>query len=132
MRRLRPLRRPERGARRRSDRRHDSGQATIELIAGVPVLALGALVALQLCAVAFTVHLADGAAEAGALAVAAGEPAAVAARGALPGGASEDVSVEAAAGRVRVEVRPPAPLAAIGEALTVSSTAWARPPDEDG
>ena len=116
----------------RPSRGCDAGQATVEVIAGVPVLAIGALVALQLCAVAFTLHLADGAAEAGALAVAAGEPAAAAARSALPGWASDDVSVEESAGRVRVEVRPPAPLPAIADALSVVSTAWARPPDEDG
>mgnify|MGYP006952616036 CR=1 FL=1 len=108
------------------------GQATLEVIAGVPLLALGALVALQLCAVAYAVHLADGAAEAGALAIAADRPPGPAVRGALPAWAADEVSVEAESGHVRVEVQPPAPLPAIAKALTVDSSAWARPPDGDG
>jgi hypothetical protein len=108
------------------------GQATIEMLAGVPLLILGALVALQLCAVAYTMHLADGAAEAGALAVAAGEPGADAARESLPTWARSDVAVSTTAGRVSVSVRPPAPLAPIAEALRVRSSAWALPAPADG
>ena len=110
----------------------EHGQATLEVLAGVPVLVLGALVALQLCAVAYTLHLADGAAEAGALAVAAGEPGASAVRESLPAWARGDVTVSTTAGRVSVSVRPPAPLAPIAEALRVRSSAWALPAPADG
>jgi hypothetical protein len=71
--------------------------------------------------------LADGAAEAGALALASGRPAAKAARDALPGWADDDVGVSVRGGRVTVRLRPPALSAAIGEHLTVTGSAAARP-----
>lgn len=101
-----------------------SGQATVELLAGIPVLIVAGLAALQLMIAAYTLHLADGAAEAGALAAAAGLEAEPAARAALPGWAEDRVKVQSAGGRVQVVVRPPAPTAAIAEALEVSSSAW--------
>ena len=52
------------------------------------------LVAFQLLAAGYALTLADGAAEAGALALASGRPAAEAARDALPGWAADDVEVE--------------------------------------
>jgi hypothetical protein len=70
------------------------GQATVELVAAVPALLLAALVALQLLAAGYALTLADGAAEAGALALASGGSPAEAAREALPGWAEDDVSVE--------------------------------------
>jgi hypothetical protein len=103
------------------------GQATVELVAGLPALLLAALVALQLLAAGFALTLADGAAEAGALARAGGADAEEAAREALPGWARERVEVDVEGGGVAVELRPPSPVAAIGEALTVSSRAWVRP-----
>lgn len=105
------------------------GQASLELLAGVPALLLAGLVALQLLATAYTLHLADGAAEAGALALAAGAPPLPAARAALPDWAAGRVRVTATGGRVAVAVRPPAPLPGISEALEVESSAWARPAD---
>jgi hypothetical protein len=102
------------------------GQATVELIAGVPVLLLAGLAALQLLAAGYALTLADGAAEAGALALASGGSAAEAARGALPGWAEEDVAVAVEGGRVTVRLRPPSPLPAIADRLTVSSSAAAR------
>ena len=105
------------------------GQASLELLAGVPALLLAGLVALQLLATAYTLHLADGAAEAGALALAAGAPPTPAARAALPDWAAGRVRVTATGGRVAVAVRPPAPLPGISEALEVESSAWARPAD---
>jgi len=56
------------------------------------------------------VTLADGAAEAGALALASGRNAAPAARHALPGWARDRASVTVDRGRVTVQVRPPSPL----------------------
>jgi hypothetical protein len=105
-----------------------SGQASVELLAAVPALALAAAVALQLLVVGYSLTIADGAAEAGALASAAGRDAGKGARDALPGWARKRAEVSSNGGRVRVELRPPAPLAALAEALTVSSEAWSRPP----
>jgi hypothetical protein len=102
------------------------GQASVELLAGLPALALAAFVALQLLLTGYTLSLADGAAEAGALAEAAGNDAEHAAREALPAWARGRATVSSEAGRVIVELRPPAPLPALAERLEVSSEAWAR------
>jgi len=105
----------------------ERGQATIELVAALPALLLAALVALQLLAAGYALTLADGAAEAGALALASGGSAAAAAREALPGWAAEDVSVSVEGGEVSVRLRPPSPFRAVANRLTVSSSAAARP-----
>ena len=103
------------------------GQSTVELVAALPALLLAALLALQLLATGYALTLADGAAEAGALALAAGRPAADAARGAVPGWAEDNVEVSVRGGRVTVSLRPPAPLPAIADHLTVTSSAAAKP-----
>ena len=105
-----------------------SGQASVELLAALPALALAAALAIQLLLVGYSLTIADGAAEAGALAGAAGRDAREAAREALPGWARGRSEVSAGEGRVRVEIRPPTPLAALADALTISSEAWSRPP----
>jgi hypothetical protein len=105
----------------------ERGQATVELVAALPALLLAALVALQLLAAGYALTLADGAAEAGALALASGGSAAEAAREALPGWAEDDVSVSVEGGRVSVRLRPPSPFRAVAERLTVASSAAARP-----
>jgi len=106
-----------------------SGQAAVELVAGLPALIVAGTLALQLLVAGYSLTLADGAVEAGALAAAAGRPAAAAARDALPGWARDRVAVEVDAGRVSVRLRPPSPIGAVGRALTVESSAWARPPE---
>jgi hypothetical protein len=103
------------------------GQATVELLAGLPALLLAALIALQLLATGYSLTIADGAAEAGALALAAGRPAEPAARAALPGWARDRVSVSVEGGRVTVRLSPPSPLAEVGRRLAVSSSAAVRP-----
>ncbi|MFN8114041.1 MAG: hypothetical protein U0R51_12695 [Solirubrobacterales bacterium] len=105
----------------------ESGQAQIELIAGLPLLALAALIALQLLAVGYAQSLADGAAEAGALAAADGRDPAAAARDGLPGWARGRVEVDVDGGRIEVELDPPAIVPGLGGRLGVSSDAWARP-----
>lgn len=105
----------------------ERGQAAVELVAALPALLLAALLALQLLAAGYALSLADGAAEAGALALAAGRPAAAAARSALPGWARDDVEVRVSGGRVTVRLRPPSPLPSLADRLAVSSTAAARP-----
>jgi len=104
-----------------------SGQAQLELIAGLPLLALAAAVALQLGAVGYAQSLADGAAEAGAIAAADGRQPEAAARAGLPGWAEGRVEVVVDGGRVAVELDPPALLPGLAGRLGVSSSAYARP-----
>lgn len=108
------------------------GQASIELLAGLPLLLAAALAAAQLLLVGYTLSLADGSAEAGAIAAAGGEDAAAAARAALPGWARDRAEIAVGGGRVRVEVRPPPAVPGLGELLEVGSEAWARPPAGGG
>lgn len=105
----------------------ERGQATVELVAALPALLLAALVALQLLATGYALTLADGAAEAGALALASGGSAAEAARAALPGWAEDRVAVSVRGGTVSVRLRPPSPLPALANGLAVTSSAAARP-----
>lgn len=105
----------------------DGGQATVELVAALPALLLAGLLALQLLAAGYALTLADGAAEASALALATGAPAKQAARAAVPGWAADEVEVTVRGGRVTVSLRPPSPLPALANRLTVTSTAAARP-----
>jgi hypothetical protein len=105
----------------------ERGQATVELVAALPALLLAALVALQLLAAGYALTLADGAAEAGALALASGGSAAEAAREALPGWAEDDVTVSVEGGEVSVRLRPPSPFRAVASRLMVTSSAAARP-----
>ncbi|HET7121712.1 MAG TPA: hypothetical protein VFI17_10775 [Solirubrobacterales bacterium] len=104
----------------------ERGQATVELVAALPALLLAAMVALQLLVTGYALTLADGAAEAAALALASGGSAPEAARQALPGWADEDVSVSVDGGTVSVRLRPPSPLAAVADRLAVTSTASVR------
>jgi hypothetical protein len=113
------------------------GQASVELVAGLPALLLAALVALQLFASGYTQSLADGAAEAGAMALAAGRPARDAARRALPGWSRDRAAIAVHRGRqhpelaqVVVRLRPPSPIPALADRLEVSSSAWVRGPGD--
>jgi hypothetical protein len=105
----------------------EDGQSTVELVAALPALLLAGAIALQLLVTGYALTLADGAAEAGALALASGMPAAGAARDALPGWAEGDVEVSVRGGRVTVRLRPPSPLPALADRLAVTSSASARP-----
>lgn len=104
----------------------ERGQAAVELVAALPALLLAAAVALQLLVAGYAMTLADGAAEAGALALASGGSAAQAAREALPGWARDDVAVAIEGGTVSVRLRPPSPIAALADRLAVSGSATAR------
>jgi hypothetical protein len=104
-----------------------SGQATIEAVAAVSLLLLAGLLALQLLVAGYALTLADGAAEAGALALAAGRPAKSAAREALPGWAEGESEISVHGGEVTVRLSPPAPLAAVADHLAVTASAFARP-----
>ena len=111
----------------RMSRAADAGQAQIELIAGIPALLVAAAIALQLLAVGYAQTLADGAAEAGAIAAADGRDPEDAARTGLPGWASGRVQVEVDGGEVLVELEPPALLPLLADRLDVSSSSYARP-----
>jgi len=110
--------------------RREEGQASLELLATVPAMVLGAMIALQLAATGYSLHLADGAAEAAALASAAGTDPQAAVASALPGWASDQFELTIEGERVEVAVRPPAPLPPISAALEVSASAWARSADD--
>jgi hypothetical protein len=105
----------------------ERGQASVELVAALPALLLAALVALQLLLAGYALTLADGAAEAGALALASGGSATGAARAGLPGWARDDVDVAVGGGTVTVRLRPPSPFGLLGDSLAVTSSASARP-----
>lgn len=104
----------------------ERGQASLEVVAGIPALALAGLIALQLLATGYSLTLADGAAEAGAIALAAGRPAAPAVREAVPGWARDRMDVQVRGGRLTVWLRPPSPLRGLARRLEVSSSAWVR------
>lgn len=110
-----------------SRRASQRGQASVELVAALPMLLLTALVALQLLAAGYTLTLVDGAAEAGALALASGQPAAAAARNALPGWAGRAADIEVRGGRVSVSLRPPSIVPGLGARIAVHGEAFARP-----
>jgi hypothetical protein len=110
--------------------RCEEGQASVELLAGIPALVLAGLVALQLLATGYSLTLADGAAEAGALAMAARKPVGPAVRDALPEWARGRSDFDVAGGRLTVRLDPPSPMTAIARALEVTSSIWVRTPDE--
>lgn len=120
----------ERGRRHAIHDPGETGQAQLELIAGLPLLLLAATIALQLLAVGYSQSLADGAAEAGAIAAADGRDPAAAARAGLPGWARGRVEVESEGGSVDVALDPPALLPGLAGHLGVSSSAYARPASE--
>jgi hypothetical protein len=107
----------------------ERGQASLELLAATPFVLLAAVLCLQLLAAGYALTLADGAAEAAAIALATDREPETAVEAALPGWARGRVELERDGGRVTVSLRPPSPLAALGRALEVSSSAWARRPD---
>jgi hypothetical protein len=106
----------------------DRGQASVELLAGLPALLLAGLIALQLLAVGYAHTLAGGAVEAGAMALAAGRDPGPAVREALPGWARDRVATDVDGGRVVVRLEPPALLRSLGERLEVEASGWVRRP----
>jgi hypothetical protein len=104
------------------------GQATVELVAAIPLLVLAGAVALQLLLVGYALTLVDGAAEAGSLALAAGRPARAAARDSLPAWAGDRVDVAVRGGEVRVRLTPLAVVPFLSNVLAVTSTSFARSP----
>lgn len=114
--------RPMRGCAADRDQRH-RGQASVELLGALPVLLLLALVLFQALAVGYSAVLAGTAAEAAALALAGGADAEAAAQRAVPGWSRARMTVDARDERVKVVMRPPAPLRAVERRLAVTSEA---------
>ena len=106
----------------------ERGQAAVELLGAVPALLLIGLVAFQLLAVGYAAVLAGNAAEAAALAVAAGADPRGAAQAAVPGWSRARMKLRTADGRVDVTMRPPAPIERVERVLAVSASAEVRAP----
>jgi hypothetical protein len=101
-----------------------SGQATVEVVGLLPLIAVVAFAALQALAAGLAAELADHAAEAGAVAILEGGDAHDAAEHAIPGWSGAHVDVAVHGKTVRVRVRPPAVLRSVGDLL--ASTAEAK------
>lgn len=106
----------------------ESGQATVEAIAMLPVLLAVAMAAAQLLAVGYASVLAGNAAEAGALALAGGTDPRTAVRSALPGWSRANAHVGVERGEIRVNLRPPTLLHALADELEVTATASVEAP----
>jgi hypothetical protein len=101
----------------------ETGQASVEAVASVPLVLLAGLVAWQLVLAGHTLWVCANAARAAARAEAVGASAASAARSALPRPLERGLSVERRdSGAVRVEVRVPILLPAWQSPLRVSAT----------
>lgn len=103
------------------------GQASVELVALLPVLVLAALVVAQILAAGRCRELARHAAAAGAMALLQDEDPAAAARRALPGWGRGRLAVAVRGRVVRVTLRPPGLLPGVASALTSRSEADAGP-----
>jgi hypothetical protein len=101
----------------------ERGQATVEALGAIPAVLLLGMVALQLLAVGYSAVLAGTAAEAGALALAAGGDARAGVRESLPGWSRARARVTVSRGTVRVRLRPPSPLEDVSRRLVVGASA---------
>jgi hypothetical protein len=102
--------------------RSESGQASVETVAVVPLVLLAAAVAWQLVLTGQALWLCANAARAAARAELVGESPARAARSALPGALERGLSVERLDdGGIRVELRVPLLLPAWGSPVRVAA-----------
>ena len=111
--------------------RRESGQASLELLAVLPLAAAIVLVAFQLLAAGASRELAANAAGAGAAALLQGGDPRAAARDALPGWSRSRVEVRVHGRRVRVRLRPVAVIPGAAHALTATAEADAGSDRED-
>lgn len=107
--------------------RGTAGQASVELVALVPVLMVLALGVAQLLAAGVARELAAHAAEGGAIALGNGEDPRAAVRDALPGWARDRVSVTVQGRRVAVAVRPVTVFPGAGAVLAAHALSDAGP-----
>jgi hypothetical protein len=104
--------------------RPETGQASVEIVAMVPLVLLAAAVAWQLVLTGHTLWLCANSARAAARAQLVGKPVARAARSALPSSLEHDLSVRRLdSGQVRVRVQMPLLLHAWRTPVHVSASA---------
>jgi hypothetical protein len=103
------------------------GQASVELVGVLPLVALLALALGQLLAAGAARELAGNAAEAGAAALLQRRDPAAAARDALPGWSRRRTSIAVEGRVVRVTLRPPGLLPGLAAALDAHAAADAGP-----
>jgi hypothetical protein len=103
------------------------GQAAVEVVGMLPLLAVAGVAVLQLLAAGAAHEYAGHAAEAGAIALADGRDAKEAASDALPGWSRRRLDVRVDGRRVRVRLRPPAVIRRVGDLLAAETTADAGP-----
>jgi hypothetical protein len=111
---------------RRTGHSRAAGQATVEVVGMLPLVAVVAFAALQALAAGLAAELADHAAEAGAVAILEGADPRDAAEHAIPGWSGAHVDVSVHAKTVRVRVRPPAVLRSVGDLLASTAEAKAQ------
>jgi hypothetical protein len=116
-----------RGTTRRPSLRGQAAQATVELVALLPLLLTAALAGFAVLAARAADEQAGQAAEAGALALLQDREPMAAARAALPDGARARAEVRVDDRRVTVRIRPDLPLPALATRLTAKATADAGP-----
>lgn len=109
-------------------RGRERGQATVELVGAAALLTIAGLAAFQVLSAGHAAAVADGAAEAAALALANGHDPERAARAAAPGWPRQAVRLQRDGGRVRVTLVPRTPLGILRGRLRVTAQAWVRRP----
>ena len=105
----------------------ETGQAAVETVALLPLLAAVALAVLQALAAGLAGELADHAAENGAIALARGADARAAAAAAVPGWARGRIDVRVEGRRVLVRLVPATLVPGLGERLAATASAHAGP-----
>jgi len=108
-------------------RGRERGQASVELVALLPVAAVVTLAAGQLLAAGQARELAGNAAGAGAIAIVQGEDPRDAVREALPDASRDRVTLRVEGRRVVVRLRPRAVLPGLSRRLTATASADAGP-----
>ena len=101
----------------------ERGQASVELLAALPLLIALGLAAMQLLAVGYAKVQAGSAAEAAALALVAGGDPEAAAKESLPGWARARADIETSEDEVEISLQPPSLLHTLRERLEVRATA---------
>ena len=106
----------------------EAGQATVELVALMPLLLVVALTAAALLAGHAATEHAGQAAQAGAMALIHGTDPRAAARDALPATVRSRATIEIDGRQVTVRVRPHLPIPPLAATMTAEQTAHAGPP----
>jgi hypothetical protein len=107
--------------------RGSAGQATVELVALLPLALLVALAIAQLLAAGSARELAGNAAEAGAVALLQGSDPAAAARAALPGWSRDRAAVRVSGRRVEIRLHPRTVVPLLADRLDATASADAGP-----